>query len=221
MDQDSSALKPNVMIYNNGLSLSEMCKADVVAISDKKFLSLLGGGQSLFYTGSEFLILVAQPREHEWAGGKYKGAAFMVMLPNGEVDWVGVNRLCGGLGLPEAPKSTNIKEEYAAETKWYYATDPTQEAETWGLGKIFKQGFGDNQAPKAVIHIKVDKTWKLWGAAPSKAKQAKSAYVFKKDVKAWDGQVSFASPELVQQYFEKYCALHSDGNVVKEKGLLG
>lgn len=209
------------MIYNNGLSLSEMFQADVVAISDKKFLSLLGGGQSLFYTGSEFLILIAQPRAHAWNNGKYKGAAYMVLLPNGEVDWVGVNRLCGGLGLPAAPKSSNIKEEYAAETQWYYATDPTQEAETWGLGKIFKQGFGDNQAPKAVIHVKVDKTWKLWGAAPSKEKQAKSAYVFKKDVKAWDGQVSFASPELVAQYFEKYCVLHSDGDEVKEKGLLG
>lgn len=218
---DSSAYKCDAMIVNNGLSLSEMLNSSVALVSDKKFLGLQGGGSSLFYKGSEFLILVAQPREHEW-NKDYKGSAFMVLLPNGEVDWVGANRLIGGMGYQDEPKSSNVKEQYASETQWYYVTDESQEAETWGLGKSFKQGFVEGtQAPKTVIHVKVEETWKLWGAAPSKAKQNKSAYVWKKDQKAWSGQISFADPEMVKQYFEKYCAIHSDGDTIKTSGLLG
>lgn len=189
-----------------------------LALTEKQELAVNGGGTSLFYKGSEFLVLVVHTKQHKW--GSTEGKAFIVIDNEGNLDFCGCGRLKGGGGYVNAPKEQGTWKQTQDKAYWVCTTE--EEGLEWkkfGVASAGLKNWVSKSAPIGCVHVQVDSVEYLYGCQPvptSQKKPANNKAVFTKDVKAWNGTARFADAETIQRFVELHKELLPDDVIPAE-----
>ena len=196
--------------------INDSCKD--LALTEKQELAVNGGGTSLFYKGSEFLVLVVHTKQHKW--GNTEGKAFIVIDNEGNLDFCGSGRLKGGGGYVNAPKEQGTWKQTQDKAYWVCTTE--EEGLEWkkfGVASAGLKNWVSKSAPIGCVHIQVDSVEYLYGCQPvptSQKKPANNKAVFTKDVKAWTGTARFADAETIQRFVDLHKELLPDDVIPAE-----
>jgi hypothetical protein len=179
--------------------------ADDAKISEKQELAVNGGGTSLFYGGSRFLIHTVPVKAAQW--GSTKGKAFIVTDDEGNIVFCGFGRAKGGGGYVEKPSDKGTWTLTADKQYWVCTTEEELTWKKFGVASAGLKNWVEDGIPKGCVLVEVDKVEYLYGCEPVKASEPKPAAtkaVFTKSVKAWQGRARYATEEEIAEFAAKH-----------------
>lgn len=201
----------------NYATVNSVMNQPVATLKDSTELSLNGGGNSVFFAGSRFLIWADHVREHVWSKD-IKGSAFVASDSEGELQFPGANSLKGGMAYKKNPLVGSWTK--AKNSNWWFLEPlnevPEEDVILWGIGRLLHNWEKDSK-PIGCVLVEVTKTSRAWAGelVEDKGSQPERAGEFTFTAKTWTGTARFATAAEVREFAKKTRDRHPE-NIIPE-----